>query len=360
MSKLIKLIYLVLFLISAFTAEAQIKCESVFNQASPDKLNDQLIANINSNFRKLKAPYVIENGALYFKAGGNSKQKVSDISIIQPDYVFEYQDQSYYDYWMSLGGINKVEMDAMIEETGQAFGRGFYVSMSATDSREYGDYLSVFEIKKPLIILERSGSSNYINQIFNSKEHTNFLRSAGISGIRDKQTWLNIFDESVLGPIEKMNKNSYTYALNLMFDSKKRQELGLKNPEEIFNPLLLISVLNISPNEVDLFKYKKNGDNLDIDKLLSLPISNYNKLEYSILISAFRFDPTKIIVKIFQQRDGLEKLRYVFNQMTLADLNSLKHLSYKFSAREALEVLGAIARRIVFFDKIFKFQDIET
>jgi len=356
MNKLTKLIYNLLILCS-IRAYSQTKCEPLFNNLIQDKSSNQLLENVNNNFKKNKAPYVIENQVLYFKTGVHTKQKVSDISVIEPEYVFEYQDKSYHDYWKEIGGISKAEMEAIIGENAQAFGRGFYVSMSLTDSREYGDYLSVFRLKKPLIVLENATATNYINRIFNSKEHTNFLKFAGVSGIRHKATWLNIFDESVLGPIEKLDTNSLAYALSLKFRPEMHQKLGIEEANEIFNPLALISVKNVSMKVIGMSQYIKAG-RLDLDKFLSVPVSDYTHLEHSVLISAFRSDPETTVVKIFQQKDGLEKIRLVFSQLTLADLNAMTHLRYTFTGHASLDTLVAVSKKISFFDRIFKLQDV--
>lgn len=347
-------------------------CKSIFNtSATLVNTGEQLFESVNEKLKKIKSPFRIKNGVLYADTLKNSTIRIADLSIVNPEYLFEYQDQSYHDEWKKNGGITKAEMNGILAQQGQAFGRGFYVSMSPTDSRSYGDFINVFQVSKPFIVIDSYASNELLKSIINNEDYINTFRSVGISGVRspakrgndlsvDRSTWLNIFDETLLRKMVEFDSYVYEYSISLLFDSDKRKALGITNSSGVFQPLLLTTVKNINYEKLGLSLYLKNKT-LDIDKILSLPISQYSDFEYAVLTNYFVENPMLFFVKLADatnQQESLQKLKELFSRLSLADIDLPQSLNLIDIDENSILKLRKFVSQIPFFDFLFSLQDI--
>ncbi len=189
---MIKFYFYLLILLSQTTSAAP-SCESLF-AVKPKTI----LADIET---KLAAyDYSIMQNFLYKKMDGKNI-KVGKIEIIEPRFLFEWQDKEFHDDWIANKGIIKSEMDFILNSDGQTYGRGYYVSLNPTDSRSYGTHLTVFEVREPMALLKMSSTSDFIH----SPAVVNELRTLGFAGFRGTTTWLSIINEKYLGDAKKIS-----------------------------------------------------------------------------------------------------------------------------------------------------------
>ena len=147
-----------------------------------------------------KYGYSINKNFLYKKVGSGNI-KLGEIEVIQPRFLFEWQNKSYHDDWIANKGIIKSEMDFILKSNSQLHSHGYYVSLSPTDSNAYGSHLTVFEVKEPMALLKANG-----HYYFNDDPIVlNELRELGFAGIRGTPTWLAIFNENYLNDAKKIS-----------------------------------------------------------------------------------------------------------------------------------------------------------
>jgi len=235
---------------------------------------DQLIGQVAKNLRLQNSKFSVHNKNLYYDLGNGRKIKAAEIQILYPEYVFEYQDKSYHEYWIE-NGINKADMNLIIDSQGQTYGRGYYVSLSATDSYNFGNYLTVFKIAKPLILLEANYDSySTKNLIFEDPATIRQLAEAGIAGVRGTTTWISIFNESYLDQADVLNSESLLYSLRLNFDARMQKNL-----------------LGVEKNYLTVLAHFQNIKNVDfkslqVKNILKKDLSALSELEILILVES--------------------------------------------------------------------------
>lgn len=190
------LLSMLFVLFNANSGFAAVRCEKLF---LVDKI--PILKSIESKLSKFGYELVDDN--LYKIYPANHKVLIGKIEVIRPKYLFEWQDQEYHKAWVQSDGINRADMDAIIADEPQRFGRGFYVSLHPTDSMNFGSHLTIFETHKPLVIINSSADRIYAD--FANASSVTELRNLGFAGVRCTSTWLNIFNESYLGDARAIN-----------------------------------------------------------------------------------------------------------------------------------------------------------
>ena len=174
-------------------------------------------AQVDSFHSKLAAHgYRIEQNTLF---KGNSR--VGEIEVISPRYLYEWQDKDSHDGWIANGGILKEDMDYIFSQPGQAYGKGFYVSLHPTDSSSYGSHLTIFKVDKPMMLI-----TNFTRAVSNNKTFLNDLRRIGFAGLKGSDTWLNIINEDFLAKPIRIDQNVFDYTTKT-FPHNKNDQLAL-------------------------------------------------------------------------------------------------------------------------------------
>lgn len=182
------------FITLSLQLSAAPRCETSLFGPRPEKIMQAITTQLK------RYNYEME-GQNLFKNEAGAKQFIGTVEMIQPRFLFEWQEEDYHDEWIAHKGLSKGDMDFTLANKGQSYGRGFYVSLSPTDSMMYGTHLTIFETSAPLFILKSFNSQYNENEVV-----LNELRKMGFSGIRCTPTWLNIFNENYLNDAKRINK----------------------------------------------------------------------------------------------------------------------------------------------------------
>jgi len=277
---------------------------------------DQLIDRVAKNLKSVNSKFSIQGRNLYFDFGDGKKNKAAKVQILYPEYVFEYQDKSFHEYWLK-NGVTKEDMNLIIESPGQFHGRGYYVSLSATDSYSFGNYLTVFKMTKPLILLELNYDDFAIKRLITEDPATiRQLVKAGVTGIRGTNTWLSIFDESYLNQAQTLNTDSLQYALRLNFDPRMQSDrLSQSNLNTGNNQLTVIAHFGRIKN-IDLKQF-------EVKNILQKDLSAFTETDILILIE-------KLYRSQYDFGSKVSKSRYKDNPIALYALvfHHLKKMNY--------------------------------
>lgn len=232
------------------------KCVEVANDffETKESVLDQIIK------KQKKHNFILEDKTLY-QMRGREKTRIGEISIINPKFLFEWADKDMHKYWLKDGGITKSYMDFLLSEPPQSYGRGYYVSLSPTDSSSYGDSLTIFEVTRPIVIIKMDYYDN--EKLF--KE----LRDSGYGGIKCSETWLNIFNERYLSQAQAINSKTLDQMLDIKNGVPDFDLDSLLEIPTIKSRIPKFSKEKIIPKETQLFNYLTSGHEIDTD-ILSL------------------------------------------------------------------------------------------
>lgn len=283
------LLSLLFVLLHGSSSLAAMSCTRLFSVET-----NPLLKNIESRLSKLG--YEKTDNVLYKISTTGQKEPIGTIEVINPLYLYEWQDQEYHEAWVSGDGINAADMNRIIASPPQAIGRGFYVSLDPVDSSYYGTHLTIFETSKPLVILYSGG----LDKVFNDEKTVNDLRQIGFAGARGTATWLNIFNESYLGNAKEIN----TEILANM--------LVKKNQVQPF----LLSTLFSKKSIIDSLQRKSK-----LKKVFQLSVekSPQGQLQASILANLFLKDPKTVISILKNEKNQLSVIKAMMNSLVSAE-----------------------------------------
>jgi len=340
------------FLIYSAHGHAKILCLDLFSNAKKNKLVQDLdesyyIDQFSERLSEISTDLVVRNQSLYIRQKQNEFIRVADVKVIRPKYLFEYQNDVFHEYWMNYGGVPKQDIDASLKAKGQNYGRGFYVSLSATDSESYGEYLTVFKVDRPLVVLSNLVSPRGVKKNISENEKIlNTLRSAGLSGIHASVSWYTIISENVLTKPQKLNEESLEYAIELGLSSKMQQDLLMSKAYQYFPANRF---MNLQP-----LRLKKNVDQniFDLKKILKKDFKKINNREFLILCLQIINEPISLVRQLRQNypesvlgimKDLLIKIKsYDENKLrlTLVALESWwSHFGFDISFKDFLNTL---------------------
>lgn len=158
--------------------------------------------------KKLAAQgFKIEAGLLYdIKATPLEPVLLGKLKVIETKYVFQWADKEFHDAYLAAGGIPKDFLKEVLADPGQAAGKGFYVSFDPADSSSYGDSLTVFQPKGPIVALEYIQA---ISQLVNSDTaFVQRLSDAGVHGLRSEgysPTWISMINAEALQKAQNLS-----------------------------------------------------------------------------------------------------------------------------------------------------------
>lgn len=293
MNKQVLIIFLVMiYSVSGYTKDI---CQDLFLNENKDNQSSiasdaDYIDKIAFQLSKNSSNLVIHNQVLYIKDKAKGDVKAADVRVIRPRYLFEYQDKKFHEYWMTNGGVSKEDIDAALRVKGQTYGRGFYVSLSATDSQSYGDYLTVFKIDEPLVVLTNLVSLQRAKKNISENEKLlNELRASGISGIQGITSWYTIISENVLNKPQSLDGSSLNYAVELSLSAKMQEELLLKRSNQVFPASRFMQLASL--------KLKKNIDQniFDLKKIMQKDYTKLNDRELRIFCLEIMNDPIPFV-----------------------------------------------------------------
>lgn len=134
--------------------------------------------------------------------------RIGTLTIKSPKYLYEWADKSYHQSWVTSGGISHELMKDILKEPPQLSGRGYYTSTNPFDSADYGNALTTFRTKGPLVLVDDNPTV--------TKGSTEFmlrLQRAGIDGVINttRPSWMAIINPQhlkIASNLEDSNWNS--------------------------------------------------------------------------------------------------------------------------------------------------------
>ena len=187
-------LFSILIILATLQVANASECTTCFGSAAKAKV----IAEIKKKMKN--SDYVIEGNSVY-KVNGSGRQKIGDILMVEARFLFEWQDKEYQDYWVDGAGVTKDDMDLILADRGQVYGRGYYVSLHPTDSMGFGSHLTLFEINKPMMFLEYPSMLTFTK----NENVLNELRALGIAGVKCTATWLSLINEKYLNKAKRLS-----------------------------------------------------------------------------------------------------------------------------------------------------------
>lgn len=269
------------------------------------KAETKILKKITKNL--VGTNYKITGNELYFKS-----ELVGKIETIHPRYLFEWQDEESHKYWVQNGKISREEMDLYLEDRPQTYGRGYYVSLSPTDSSSYGSHLTVFTVNSPMVILKAKNNFSSI------EERVKELRDFGFAGFRGTDTWLNIINENYLTEATALQKN---FTRDLLEDDSRVapflvEDLIKKPSIEAIAPQLT----SLKEGAIAKFQSKKA----------------LNKLETNLVLGHIKNNPSLM-------NDFLSDETYIKSFFNLLNAKQLGFF-YKMGSIERINMVAAIKK----------------
>lgn len=140
-----------------------------------------------------------------FELNNNGKLTKSDkqevvgyVRTLRSRYLFQWADKEYQKELIKEG-VHNDWMAEILQAPPQVAGKGFYVSINPLDSSAYGSNLTMFEVTKPVQVLEIDVGFSVRNLLSqNSRKNTELTKAwaeLGIDAIRTrtyKETWLSV------------------------------------------------------------------------------------------------------------------------------------------------------------------------
>lgn len=136
-----------------------------------------------------------------------------EISEMDLKYTFHWESEKAHAAHLKNGKITSEEMTNALNEPGQALGKGFYVSTHPVDSRDYGDYLTVFESVRPLIVV--NGADSTATSFANDLTIVNELKQLGFDamGAGHYPNWITIINADYLNQTKDIDQPIFEYIL---------------------------------------------------------------------------------------------------------------------------------------------------
>ncbi len=119
-----------------------------------------------------------ENRSLEKLNSDGSWSTVGTLMTIRTKHLFEWANDDVYSY-LATHGADRRFMENILEQGPQLAGKGFYVSTHPYDSQYFGSLVTVFNVRKPLYVLELSSP-----QLGSDASFVKELASVGIDGLR--------------------------------------------------------------------------------------------------------------------------------------------------------------------------------
>jgi len=331
MYRLFIILYGLLLSIQTFSSPQT--CQNLFETKKLIKeSNDTILLNINRRLKAKKSPYKIENKRLiYVDPHTQQTIEVADVHVIEPKYLFEYATKSYNEYWLK-NGVNKSDMDLILSSHAQAYGRGYYISLSATDSRSFGNYLTVFEVDKPMVVLKLKNVYNLADRslrLHDDKEFLNVMRGVGVAALKGNDTWYSIINEDYLKSAKNLDRNSFEYALSLGIDAESRKKLLINESraQALFNFNSLKYVKNISK------------DVIGYHEILKKSVSELTKIDMVLLKMFLKDDTYNLLNELAKTQNGIKIFKKMLANFKLEELNDvIVNLSGNSSALSKINI----------------------
>ncbi len=334
-------------LVFSISAQAAMKCDQVHLRKETN--SSQPKSPLQMTIEKIQASpnyaYDAANKMLVKVGKDGVKTNVGQLAEISPNYFYEWQDASFHDHWIKEGGVTKEEMDFILSQKAQYFGRGYYVSLSPTDSANFGSHMTVFKVDKPLVILNGM-SSHYYNSPIGIAQ----LRELGISGNKagaKANSWYNIFNEAYLGKAVELD-------YNLFLEIQKPENYkGALEPANLNKPAVLAIVLK------DLLANKAVNDKIENLKPESLP-----KDQLKLIKNAFIADPGSILDSSLSTPGKVKLAKLIYSELTIDELKSVGKMAWNEKAAKVMTkslsgLLESIPSANSFF-RLFDLFDIAT
>lgn len=161
---------------------------------------------------------------------GSKSIEIGQLEIREEPFLYEWAAAKSSKDWIKKGGIEKWELDVFIDQESMAGGRGYYVSSNPTDSKDYGDGLTIFRQKRKFVSLHLYGE-NYKPR-HHKVELTKRLRAAGIDAVRvpGNETWFSVINPELLS-------NASSHDLNYFAENLS----NAKGREHLFNLAIKLS-----------------------------------------------------------------------------------------------------------------------
>ncbi len=204
--------------------------------------------------------------------------------VVDTKVVFEWCDLDYHQAWVESGEISPDEMKDILAEPGQAAGKGYYVSLSPTDSMSYGPALTMFHPKGGSIVaLEYL--PEYSAAVGSDTAFVQRLSDAGIQAMRFngyQETWLAVINSKVLQRANPMSKTVFQQIKADPFGMSNMYSMRTNVPSHLMAGagMTPLQMKVLSPTELTL-------EDLKEAKAASLPM---NYVGEGLKILAKRFD----------------------------------------------------------------------
>lgn len=195
MKTLYGLVFLFIFSsCSTFTGQREVAdtgdCSDLITNFFIRKESD-ILSSIEKKLKNTK--YFIQDSKLFLKNPDGTSDFLGAVETLNVRFMFEWQDEASHNEWIKDGGITKESMDYILKQKAQNHGRGYYISTHPIDSMMYGNYLTIFEVNEPMIVLSRLDK-----RISDNEKALKELRRAGFAGIKGTETWYSIINEKYL------------------------------------------------------------------------------------------------------------------------------------------------------------------
>ncbi|RYZ78838.1 MAG: hypothetical protein EOP06_28330, partial [Proteobacteria bacterium] len=127
----------------------------------------------------------------------------------QVEYLFQWSGLKRHRKWLNERLITQESMDKLLQRSGQALGKGFYVSTHPVDSRVFGAELNVFTISKPVVILESADPREFAR----TQATVDELRAIGIDMVGSYRypNWYAVISERPLDKIQEIDEAAFKY-----------------------------------------------------------------------------------------------------------------------------------------------------
>lgn len=331
----------------SISAHSALRCDQIhlrktINSSQPKSLLQTAIEKIQASSDYSVDP---KTGILVRMEQNGTRTVVGQLEEISPKYLYEWQDQSFHDHWIKEGGVSKEEMDYILTQKAQFYGRGYYVSLSPTDSANFGSHITVFKVDKPIVVLKTMSVLFY-----NSPAGITRLREFGISGNKAgnaNKTWYNIFNEAYLGKAVELDYATYLEI------QKPGNYSGEMNVAALNKPAVLAKALN------DLLTNKAF-----IDKIEKLNIGSLSADQKQLLQASFVQNPKILLNSSLSAEAKIRLAKQLYSEMTIEQMSKVSKTITDQKELSAIadslnQILESIPSANVFF-KLFDLFDIAT
>lgn len=208
----------------------QVRCEKIFdftNKARSEKVALPKLPEFILNPHALDSKKVEKLGFSVSAKGElfdkKTNQSLGKIYTLDAHHLFQWADKEFHKQAIQ-SGITADWMNEIRQAPSQTAGKGFYVALESVSSHSYGDALTTFILKKPLVVLiDKSSPGSHLVNVTDGVER---LAELGIDAFRFSSTypaeWLSIISERPLkNPIRDDVENYQTSAMYLRVATAK-------------------------------------------------------------------------------------------------------------------------------------------